>query len=281
MIFQKPPLNSLPLFKDRWSPLYLEHGRLEVDDSSVIWITKGLYCPLPIATISAIILGPGTSITHAAIKAIAECNVFLCWAGENGFRFYSKGLSTNFDSSMALTQARFWGTLKTKNLVARRMFKYRFTDIPDSGLTIKQLRGMEGIRVRKLYSKLGTEFGVSWKGRHYNSSNWNLSDDLNQNISSSTAYLYSLIGSLVCSMGFIPQLGFVHTTTSLPFIYDIADLFKHEISWPAAFQALSIDPNTNPELVKNLMQERIISTKLFIKAPNILKSLFDDPINNT
>ena len=37
-IFQRPPLETLAPAKDRWTPLYLEHGRIEVDDSSIQWI---------------------------------------------------------------------------------------------------------------------------------------------------------------------------------------------------------------------------------------------------
>jgi hypothetical protein len=37
-IFEKLPLETLTTAKDRWTPIYLEHGRLEVDDSSIKWI---------------------------------------------------------------------------------------------------------------------------------------------------------------------------------------------------------------------------------------------------
>ena len=60
-LFERPPLETLAMARDRWTPIYLEHGRLEVDDSSVKWIgADGLLCRLPVATISAILLGPGT-----------------------------------------------------------------------------------------------------------------------------------------------------------------------------------------------------------------------------
>ena len=72
-LFERPPLETLSPAKDRWTPLYLEHGRLEVDDSSVKWIASdGLLCRLPVATVSALILGPGTTVTHAAIKACED-----------------------------------------------------------------------------------------------------------------------------------------------------------------------------------------------------------------
>ena len=37
-IFEKPPLDTLTPAHERWTPPYLEHGRLEVDDASVKWI---------------------------------------------------------------------------------------------------------------------------------------------------------------------------------------------------------------------------------------------------
>ena len=82
--------------KDRWTPIYLEHGRLEVDDSSLKWIgADGLLTRIPVATVSALILGPGTTITHAAVKVCADCNTPVFWMGEEGMRFYSFGIHSS------------------------------------------------------------------------------------------------------------------------------------------------------------------------------------------
>lgn len=55
----------VPAVKDRWTPVYLEHGRLEVDDSSVKWVgADGVIMALPAALISALVLGPGATVTH-------------------------------------------------------------------------------------------------------------------------------------------------------------------------------------------------------------------------
>ncbi|MGC8733395.1 MAG: hypothetical protein ACP5RC_14215, partial [Halothiobacillaceae bacterium] len=101
-IFEKPPLETLSPVRDRWTPIYLEHGRLEVDDSSVKWIGADMtVLRQPVATLSAILLGPGTTVTHAAIKACADCNTPICWIGEDGMRFYSFGLTPNHDNERA------------------------------------------------------------------------------------------------------------------------------------------------------------------------------------
>ena len=87
-IFVKVTRETLPQAKDRYPFLYLEHGRLAIDDSSVKWIDKtGSVIRLPIATISALFLGPGTSVTHEAIKILAASNCSVFWVGEDCLLF--------------------------------------------------------------------------------------------------------------------------------------------------------------------------------------------------
>ena len=75
---------DLPLLRDRYPFIYLEHGRLEVDDSSIKWISADREVfRIPAATISTLLLGPGTSVTHEAIKVLAETNYTICWVGED------------------------------------------------------------------------------------------------------------------------------------------------------------------------------------------------------
>src|SRR5271165_1430274 len=110
-IFEKPPLETLTPAKDRWTPIYLEHGRLEVDDSSIKWIgADRLVYRLPVATLSAVLLGPGTSVTHAAIVACANSNTPVCWIAEDGMRFYAFGITPNHDNDMPRRHATAWGT---------------------------------------------------------------------------------------------------------------------------------------------------------------------------
>ena len=275
-IFERPPLDTLSPAKDRWTPIYLEHGRIEVDDSSIKWIgSDGLITRLPIATISALILGPGTTVTHAAVKVAAQCNCPLLWLGEDGLRFYAFGITPNHDNSMARIHASAWADKKERNEIARRMFLHRFPQASVHGINIKQLRGMEGKRVKETYAELGRKYGVTWMGRDYKTTNWNLADGINRALSASNASLYSLTAAVCCSMGFIPQLGFVHVAGTLPFIYDAADLYKHETSWPAAFEALSIDPKDDGTLVRKILKRNIEETRMLRRMPEDLKKLFE------
>lgn len=276
-IFERPPLDSLAPAKDRWTPIYLERGHLEVDDASVKWIgSDGTITRLPIATVSALILGPGTTITHAAIKTCAQSNCPVFWMGEDGLRFYAFGITPNHDNSMARLHADAWAHPRKRSEIARRMFLQRFPEANVHGISIAQLRGMEGKRVKAIYAELGRQYGVTWKGRDYKTSNWNLADGINRALSASNASLYSLSAAVCCSMGFIPQLGFIHQAGTLPFIYDAADLYKHETSWPAAFEAISIDPKDDGTLVRKILKRRVEETRMLRRLPTELKALFDN-----
>ena len=177
---------------------------------------------------------------------------------------------------MARLHADAWAHPRKRTEIARRMFLNRFPEANVHGISIKQLRGMEGKRVKAIYAELGKEFGVTWKGRDYKTTNWNLADGINRALSTANASLYSLTAAVCCSMGYIPQLGFVHQAGTLPFIYDAADLYKYETSWPAAFEAISIDPNDRGDLVRKILKRRIEETRMLRRMPNELKTLFKD-----
>lgn len=276
-IFEKPPLEALSLAKDRWTPLYLEHGRLEVDDSSIKWIGgDGFIFRIPVATISALLLGPGTTVTHAAIKACADSNTPICWTGEDSMRFYASGITPTHDNQNSKKHALAWSDKKKRTLIARKMFKMRFPDIDVSDRGINELRGMEGIRIRSLYTKLGLQYGVTWKGRNYNTQCWDLADNINKAISTANASLYALTSSVICSMGFLQQLGFIHEGGSLPFVYDIADLYKAEISLPAAFSIIRQDPMADSDLVRSKLKGIIEESRLLQRMPKDLETLLEE-----
>lgn len=274
-IFEKPPLETLTPAKDRWTPIYLEHGRLEVDDSSIKWIgADGMVYRLPVATISAVLLGPGTTVTHAAMKACADSNTPVCWIGEQGMRFYAFGITPNHDNAMSRMHAQAWADKKRRAEIARRMFKFRFSDEEVSSNSIAELRGLEGVRVRAKYAELGARYGVTWKGRNYDQSNWYLADEINRALSAANSSLYAVCAAVICSMGYIAALGFIHDGGTLPFIYDVADMYKEETSILAAFEAASQKPQEAEELARVLLKEKIEAGRLLQRIPKDIEGLF-------
>ena len=61
---------------------------------------------------------------------------------------------------------------------------------------------------------------------------------INRAISAANASLYALTTAIVCAMGYLPQLGFIHEDPSISFVLDIADLFRDTLTLPVAFGAV-------------------------------------------
>ena len=228
--------DSLPLVKDRYPFIYLERGRLEVDDSSVKWIDSDCnVVRIPVATISTILVGPGTSITHEAVKVLSSANTMLCWVGEDSLLYYATGISPTANTRNIRLQASLSSNNKTRTEVVRRMFLERFDDVDVSKCSISDLMGKEGRRVKQLYLDMAEKYKVGWQGRRYVPGEFELSDITNKVLTSANAALYALVTSSVSAMGFSPYLGFVHTGSPLPFIYDLADLYKEHLCIDFAF----------------------------------------------
>ncbi|MFA6929358.1 MAG: type I-E CRISPR-associated endonuclease Cas1e [Lentisphaeria bacterium] len=277
-VFEKPPLETLPPVRERWTPLYLEHGRIEVDDSSVKWIgADRLVMRLPVSSLSVLMLGPGTTVTHAAIRACAVSNTPICWIGAEGMHFYATGITPTHDNERMRIQAELASNSKSRDIVARKMFSMRFNDVDVEKYSVNELRGFEGRNVKKLYNLMGMRFGVSWKGRNYDLQNWSVSDTINRAISTANAALYALTASVITSMGYLPQLGFIHTAGILPFVFDIADIYKPETTLPAAFETVSLNEDSTEEEVITRLKLYIEKTKLMSRMPVDITNLIAKP----
>jgi CRISPR-associated protein Cas1 len=216
--------------------LYVERVRVEQNASAIVLVDANGHTAVPVASLSVLMLGPGTVITHAAMLACADngCSVTFC--GESGVRLYACGLGETRRASNLMAQAKAWASPEEHLAIVRRMYRMRFTDPLDDDLTLEQIRGMEGVRVREAYAHVSHETGVPWRGRSYNG-DWASADAVNRALSTANACLYGLCHAAIVSTGFSPGLGFVHTGKALAFVYDVADLYKVDITIPVAFAA--------------------------------------------
>ncbi|MDV7211165.1 type I-E CRISPR-associated endonuclease Cas1e [Azotobacter beijerinckii] len=235
-LFVKVTRESLPQVKDKYPFLYLERGRLEIDDSSIKWIdSENNVVPLPVATLNALLLGPGTSITHEAVKIAVAANCSVCWVGEDSLLFYAAGFLPTADTRNLKQQIELASDAQKALEVARRMFARRFPDADLAGKTLKEMMGMEGHRVRTLYQQKAEEYQVGWKGRQFTPGKFELGDVTNQVLTATNAALYGILCSAVHSMGYSPHIGFIHSGSPLPFVYDLADLYKEQLCIDLAF----------------------------------------------
>ncbi len=255
---------NLPQIKDRYPFIYLERGRLEIDDSSVKWIDcSGQVIRLPIATITMLLLGPGTSITHEAVKVLAAANCSVCWVGEDSLLFYAVGQTPTADTRNLRFQIHLACDPDKALEIARKMFSKRFPDADLSGKGLKEMMGMEGARVRKLYERKAEEYHVGWKGRSFVPGKFEMSDITNQMLSACNAALYSLLSSALYTMGYSPHIGFIHSGSPLPFVYDLADLYKEYLCIDLAFSlTLEMAGKYNKYRVSSEFRQRVIGIKL-------------------
>lgn len=233
----RPTLQDLPRFDDKLTYVYIEHAAIEQANLAVgIRYEDGSTAAIPAASLAVLLLGPGTTLTHAAVKTLADNNCQVLWVGEHGVRFYAQGLGGARSSRNLLRQA-FLATQEVARLqVVIRMYCRRFDDRPEPGVTLQQLRGKEGIRVRSAYQQAAKQYGVEWRGRNYNRADWRSSDPVNRALSAANSCLYGLCHAAILSGGYSPGLGFIHTGKQLSFVYDVADLYKATMAIPIAFQ---------------------------------------------
>lgn len=230
-------LHRLPKFRDAMSFLYVEHVRVDQEEKSIALHDDTGVTPVPVASLSVLMLGPGTRVTHAAIRALADNNCLVIWCGEQNVRFYACGMGGTRSSAALIRQARLVSDEALRLEVAKRMYRMRFDEPLDGNLTIQQLRGMEGMRVRSAYAKVSEETGVPWTGRNYDRGAWDATDPANRALSAANSCLYGLCHAAILSVGYSPALGFIHTGKNLSFVYDVADFYKVELTIPLAFQA--------------------------------------------
>ena len=78
---------------------------------------------------------------------------------------------------------------------------------------------------------------------------WRSADPVNRALSAANSCLYGLCHAAILSSGYSPAIGFIHTGKQLSFVYDIADLYKAELTIPLAFHIAKDPP---PDLERSV-----------------------------
>jgi CRISPR-associated protein Cas1 len=255
-------LSQLPRVADGWTFLYTEKVRVERAEYAIELRDKDGRTPVPVAALSCLMLGPGSTITHAAVLALAESGCSIVWVGEQGARFYAAGLGETRRAHHLEAQARAWASQRRHIEVVRRMYTLRFPEGLPEGLSLEQIRGHEGVRVRDAYAAASRETGVPWNGRAYRRDDWQSADPVNRALSAANATLYGLCHAAIVALGFSPGLGFVHVGKQLSFVYDIADLYKVEVTVPAAFRGVAEGGANVESRVRRACRDLFQRTKL-------------------
>lgn len=269
----RAPIAALQPISKRISFVYLDRCVIHRDSNAIVAMSEEGTTRLPAGAISAILLGPGTRVTHQAMNLLGESGAVTCWVGEGGARLYASAPALSRSTRLLQEQARLVSNRSLRLGVARRMYELRFPDEDVSRATMQQLRGMEGARVRRIYRSTAARTGVEWKGRHYDPENWSAGDVVNRALSTANSCLYGVIHAVIVAVGCSPGLGFVHTGHVLAFVYDIADLYKAEVTIPAAFMGTAEGETNLASRVRRLVRERIYERHILDRAVDDIRYL--------
>lgn len=261
----------------------MERCRVSRNDSGILVETKIGSYNLPVASVCSLLLGPGTTITHRAMELIGDSGTTVVWVGERGARYYAHGRPLTHTSTLLEAQASLTSNRRSRLRVARRMYQMRFPGEDVSHLTMQQLRGREGARIRRAYREWSEMTGVEWNGRNYDPEDYSSGDAVNKALSTANACLYGLVHGVIVSMGCSPGLGFIHTGHERSFVYDIADLYKTETSIPVAFKVASLQNEDVSGTTRRAMRDSFSDGALTERIAHDVKNLLlesevdDDP----
>lgn len=244
----------LPRSDDRISYIYIEKGRIEQTEFSIQVVRELTISEIPIATIGAIFLGPGTTITHEAVKTICDVGCNIIWCGMEQWRFYAAGAPGTASSKNLLKQMHYHENKTLHMQVVRSMYRLRYPDEYLSRKSLSELRGIEGIHVKKLYEDLAEQYEICWSGRSYKVDDFESQDNINRALTTAHQVLYGIIKSVLHLTGFSSAIGFIHTGKMDSFVYDMADLYKEKVSIPVAFETVSKNPVNLDSSVREAMR---------------------------
>lgn len=271
-------LHILPKVRDSYTHLYAEHCKIERDEKSIAIFDADGKTQVPCAELTTLFVGPGTSVTHAAVQTLVESGCLVLWTGEMAVRFYAAGMGETRSARNLLHQARLCVVPALRLQVVRRMYEMRFAEELPAELTLQQIRGREGIRVRESYAQASRATGVEWNGRSYNRGDWRAADPINRALSAANSCLYGITQAAIISAGYSTALGFIHTGKMLSFVYDIADLYKADLTIPLAFRMVAEGESNLESRIRRACRDSFYEGRILQRIIPDIERCLDIPI---
>ncbi len=275
---------------DRHGLLWLERGRLTVESGNLVFTTAGSprlkagAYDIAYQTVSNVLLGPGSTISHDALRLLARHDTGMLAVGSDGVRLYAVSMPFGPDrAERARRHALLWADETHRIDIARSMYALRLGEpLPEYARDLDSLRGIEGARMKAVYQNLAGRYGLAWHGRRYDRMAPERTNLINQAVNHAATAVYAAARVAVAVTGTIPQLGFIHETSGHAFALDIADLYRATITLPAAFEAVQtcrnnddIETRTRTLTGTKLHKEDVIATMI-----DRIKELLDDDSGN-
>lgn len=268
-----PDLPELVRAQDRISFIYVERAVIHRDQNAITATDERGTIHIPAASLGALLLGPGTSVTHQAMVLLAESGSTAVWVGERGVRYYAHGRSLALSNRLLEAQARLVSNQSSRLAVAREMYGMRFPDEDVDGLTMQQLRGREGARVKRVYREHSQRTGISWQRRDYQVDDFEGGDTINTALTAANQCLYGMVHAVIVALGCSPGLGFVHAGHVRSFVFDVADLYKAEISIPIAFNIAASSPVDIEAETRHAVRDAVVDGAILSRCAKDIRRL--------
>ena len=262
---------------DRHGLIWLERGELCVIDGCLHFVAgkdslASHILQVPHQAVSMILLGPGSSVTHDALRLLARHGTLLAAVGQDGVRTYTAPPLMPDRSDVARRQVELWSSPRRRVSVARHMYALRLREVLPHR-DIETLRGIEGARAKTTYRVMAEKFGIEWKGRRYDRDNPNAADTPNQAINHAATAVQAAAAIAVQAVAAIPQLGFIHEDSGQSFVLDIADLYRDSVTLPIAFAAAKKARSDDATIDRLVRHEAAIVFRKQNVIPSMIESI--------
>lgn len=242
--------------RSRISFIVLEKGTLHAASFTLELVRETGAVVIPAGMTTVLLLEPGVTVTHAAVKLCADQGTRLIWVGEAGVHVYSAGLQRGTAGDRILNQALQRARPRRRLAAARRIYECMFQETPPHASSIEAMRGFEGAKVRAWYAQFAADHGVDWQSRE------TAPQALRDALGYATSALYGVTEAVILALGYSPSIGFIHSGDPRSLVFDVADTVKFRTVVPTAFSVFAEDTADVRARVRRACRDMFRQTKL-------------------
>lgn len=287
--FSTIPAGEQVRLEDRVSFAYIEYAEVVQSRTGVVALGKDggdfakLSIQVPVASLAVLMLGPGTSITQAAMTSCVRAGASVLFSGGGGLSAYALATPLTSSARWAIAQANLASNATAQRAAAMILYKKQFGLETMPGGSIRTMRGFEGRLMRDLYRDLARKHKVGRFRREVGAT-----DDVNIGLNIANSILYGCAASACAAIGVNPALGVIHRGDVRSLLFDLADLFKPTLIIPAVFECAgaedlprAVRTRTRKELHEHRVLKQMIETLMEILNPYLpavdRDTLIDEP----
>lgn len=244
LAFSTIPASHQIRIADRVSFLYVEYCLIRQDRTGVVAVQDATNdddnpnaeatirrIQLPVAGLGVLCLGPGTSISNAAITSCARSGCSIIFSGGGGVNAYTYATPLTSSARWAIAQAHLISSTEAQKVAAVKLYAKQFGVglIPHGKIEV--MRGIEGRLMRTTYRELAKKAKIKNFKRDTKGT-----DPVNTGLNVANAIMYGIAATVCAAIGVNPALGIIHRGDIRALLFDLADLYKAKYVLPIVFQ---------------------------------------------